>query len=174
MSHKYQTEDDRNDNDQYGHLNNAIYFHYFDSIINDYLIKHCGLTGNPNTTPVIGLVVSSYCEVCTSFSLVYLGLVCYPLLIITCVSQFYAPVSFPQTLVLGLSATKIGRSSVTYEVGVFQKGKEDGPPVAVGGYTHVFVESVSRKSLSIATQTDLLYGLERIARHTSQSHHSKL
>ncbi|KIY67555.1 thioesterase family protein [Cylindrobasidium torrendii FP15055 ss-10] len=131
-----------NDNDQYGHLNNAIYYHYFDSVINDYLIKHCGLTGNPSTTPIIGLVVSSYCE-------------------------FYAPVSFPQTLVLGLSATKIGRSSVTYEVGVFQKGKEDGRPVAVGGYTHVFVDSVSRKSLSIATHADLQHGLERIARHPS-------
>jgi len=49
------------DNDQYLHINNSIYYHLFDSIVNTYLIEKCGL--DPKSSPLIGLVVSSYCEV---------------------------------------------------------------------------------------------------------------
>ncbi|KAF9049612.1 thioesterase superfamily protein-like protein [Hymenopellis radicata] len=123
------------DNDQYGHMNNSIYYHFFDSIINDYLIKHCGLTGNPQTTPVIGLVVSSFCE-------------------------FFAPLSFPQMISLGLRVTKVGRSSVSYEVGVFPDDAQQ--PAAVGGYTHVFVDSESRKSVTIRLHQQLETGLKAL------------
>ena len=51
----------RSDNDQYSHVNNSVYYHLFDSIVNTYLIEKCGR--NPQTSPSIGLVVSSYCEV---------------------------------------------------------------------------------------------------------------
>lgn len=51
----------RSDNDQYSHINNSIYYHLFDSIVNTYLIEKCGL--DPKSSPQIGLVVSSYCEV---------------------------------------------------------------------------------------------------------------
>ncbi|KAF8653650.1 hypothetical protein AX16_003802 [Volvariella volvacea WC 439] len=109
------------DNDQYSHMNNSIYYHLFDSIVNTYLIEECDL--QPNKSPLIGLVVSSFC-------------------------QFFSPVSFPEVLDLGLCVTKLGNSSVTYEVGVFPQGKD--MPAAVGGYTHVFVDSQSRKSREIA------------------------
>ncbi|KAJ7127145.1 thioesterase [Mycena epipterygia] len=112
------------DNDQYSHINNAIYYHFFDSIVNTYLIEKCDL--NPVTSPLIGLVISSYCE-------------------------FFAPLSFPQVLDLGLRVNKLGTSSVTYEVGVFAEG-QDGP-AAVGGYTHVFVERVERRSSPMAVGT---------------------
>lgn len=52
---------------------------------------------------------------------------------------------------LGLRVNKLGNSSVSYEVGVFEQGKDN--PAAVGGYTHVFVGSVSRKSTAMAPQT---------------------
>ena len=52
----------RSDNDQYSHINNSIYYHLFDSIVNTYLIEECGL--DPKSSPLIGLVVSSYCQVC--------------------------------------------------------------------------------------------------------------
>ncbi|TEB23022.1 thioesterase thiol ester dehydrase-isomerase [Coprinellus micaceus] len=92
------------------------------SIVNTYLIEQCGLI--PNESPLIGLVVSSYC-------------------------QFFAPVGFPEVLDLGLRVNKLGSSSVTYEVGVFSRGEDQ--PAAVGGYTHVFVGSESRKSTPMAT-----------------------
>ncbi|KAJ7363947.1 HotDog domain-containing protein [Mycena albidolilacea] len=109
------------DNDQYSHVNNAVYYLWFDSIVNTYLIERCGL--DPATSPFIGLVISSFCE-------------------------FFAPLSFPQVVDLGLRVTKLGNSSVTYEVGVFAEGRDE--PAAVGGYTHVFVERVERKSAPMA------------------------
>ncbi|KAJ7674188.1 thioesterase thiol ester dehydrase-isomerase [Mycena rosella] len=112
------------DNDQYSHINNGIYYLYFDSVVNTYLMEKCGL--DPATSPLIGLVVSSFCE-------------------------FFAPLSFPQVLDLGLRVNKLGTSSVTYEVGVFAQGQ--GAPAAVGGYTHVFVERAERKSAPIAPET---------------------
>ncbi|KAH7910377.1 thioesterase [Hygrophoropsis aurantiaca] len=112
------------DNDQYSHINNSIYYHLFDSVVNAYLIERCALM--PSESAQIGLVVSSQC-------------------------QFFAPLSFPQVLDLGLRVNKLGMSSVTYEVGVFEEGKDT--PAAVGGYTHVFVDQVSRKSVPITAAT---------------------
>ncbi|KAG9313687.1 thioesterase [Chiua virens] len=143
------------DNDQYGHVNNAIYYHLFDAVVNTYLIQRCGLAPTqPNYDPQsssgsdgyasqIGLVVSSFCE-------------------------FFAPLSFPDVLDLGLRVTKLGRSSVAYEVGVFKpssgeneaSGGSEDAPAAVGGYTHVFVDRQSRKSVSISSRTRA--GLERL------------
>ena len=119
----------------YGHLNNSIYAFLFDSVINTYLITHCGLnpsnspsssTNGPPKTTQIGLVVSSYCD-------------------------YFASVSFPDVLDLCLRVSKLGKSSVTYEVGVFRRrprregatdegGDEEEAVKVVGGFTHVFVE----------------------------------
>ncbi|KAF5323133.1 hypothetical protein D9611_009381 [Ephemerocybe angulata] len=129
------------DNDQYAHMNNAIYYHLFDSIVNTYLIEKCGLV--PKTSPLIGLVVSSYCQVPSD--------VLVPFLHRNSSRQFFAPVSFPDVLELGLRVNKLGSSSVSYEVGVFLKGESK--PAAVGGYTHVFVGSESRKSTPMAQAT---------------------
>ena len=107
----------RSDNDQYSHMNNAVYYHLYDSIVNDYLAGHCGIRAA--SSPVIGLVVASF-------------------------SEFYRPVGYPQILELGLRVSKLGNSSVTYEVGVFEDGVES--VAAVGGYTHVFVERESRET----------------------------
>ncbi|KAF9443336.1 Thioesterase/thiol ester dehydrase-isomerase [Macrolepiota fuliginosa MF-IS2] len=111
------------DNDQYSHMNNSIYYHLFDSIVNTYLIERCGLDpGSQQGKGNIGLVVESHC-------------------------QFFSPISFPDVVDLGLRVTKLGTSSVSYEVGVFLTGKEG--VAAVGGYTHVFVDRESRKSVRI-------------------------
>lgn len=60
------------------------------------------------------------------------------------ISKYFSPVGFPEVLDLGLRVNKLGTSSVSYEIGVFQEDKD--MPAAVGGYTHVFVNSGSRKS----------------------------
>jgi acyl-CoA thioester hydrolase len=121
----------RSDNDQYSHINNAIYYHLFDSVINAYLIAHCDLS--PQTSDTIGLVISSHC-------------------------QFFFPLSFPDVLDLGLRVNHVGKSSVTYEVGVFREGGTE--PAAVGGYTHVFVDAVSRKTSQMKDRTK--EGLQRL------------
>ncbi|CDO75844.1 hypothetical protein BN946_scf184346.g5 [Trametes cinnabarina] len=110
------------DNDQYAHINNSVYYHLFDSVVNTYLIQHGHLS--PTTSPLIGLVVSSHCH-------------------------FFSPLSFPAVLDLGLRVTRLGSSSVTYEVAVFEEGAPR--PSAVGGYTHVFVDRQTRKSAPISS-----------------------
>jgi acyl-CoA thioester hydrolase len=109
------------DNDQYGHINNSIYYHYFDTVINEYLMKNCGLDPQDTTGKPIGLVVSSG-------------------------ANFYSPASYPNLIHLGLSITKVGKSSVTYRVGIFQA--DESLACVVGGFTHVFVDPVHRKPVS--------------------------
>lgn len=88
----------------------------FDSIINTYLITHCAFS--PQHSRTIGVVVHSSCN-------------------------YFGSVAFPAILDLGLRVSKLGKSSVTYEVGVFEQGKEE--VKVVGGYTHVFIEREGRK-----------------------------
>lgn len=133
------------DNDQYSHVNNAIYYHLIDSIVNTYLSERCGLqpSSSDNSLP-IGLVVSSYCN-------------------------FFAPLSFPEPITLGLRVVHLGRSSVEYEVGFFPGeekglGRDSGEPAvasAVGGYTHVFVGRTDRRPVK-ALGFRLQSGLEAI------------
>jgi acyl-CoA thioester hydrolase len=130
-------------------MNNSIYHHLFDSIVNTYLIGRCGIT--PGTSPQIGLVISSFCEACLTSSL---GHSPHELLFV----QYFEPVGFPQVLDLGLRVNKLGRSSVSYEVGVFEQDKDS--PSAVGGYTHVFVDRHSRKSSPLANE--LREGLQNL------------
>lgn len=105
------------DNDQYGHVNNSIFYHYIDTAVNNYLIEKCDLQPLSSASP-IGLVVSSSAD-------------------------FHKPVSFPAVIEAGLAITKIGKSSVTYKVGIFERGS--GQASVVGGFTHVFVDPKDRK-----------------------------
>jgi len=84
-----------------------------------------------------------------------------------CLLQFFAPLSFPQVLDLGLRVNKLGSSSVSYEVGVFEEGKNT--PAAVGGYTHVFVGSESRKSTPMAVEIRMGLGKLVISRQSAKS-----
>ncbi|KAK2797236.1 hypothetical protein FQN51_008759 [Onygenales sp. PD_10] len=134
------------DNDMYAHLNNSIYAFLIDSIVNTYLITHCGLdpfsarstSSSPSPSPTqIGLVVSSYCD-------------------------YFASVSFPDVLELGLRVVKLGSSSVVYEVGIFKRGEE--AVKAVGGFTHVFVEREGMKPPrgGVGMDGGIRKGLERL------------
>jgi len=107
------------DNDVYGHVNNVTYYAYFDSIINLYLIREGGLDIHG---PVIGLIVASSC-------------------------QFHAPLAYPDELVGTLRVTKLGNSSVTYEVTVAKAGAE--AVAATASLTHVFVDRESRRPTPI-------------------------
>jgi acyl-CoA thioester hydrolase len=99
------------DNDVYGHVNNAHYYSYFDSVINQHLIRKGGL--DIAAGAVVGFVASSSCE-------------------------YFRPVAYPADLEIGLRVDRIGRSSVHYGLGVFTAG--DDLCRAAGTVVHVFVD----------------------------------
>jgi len=108
------------DNDIYGHINNVVSSAFFDTVINSYLIIHGGL--DIQKSPVIGVCVSSACE-------------------------YKKSLSFPDELEGGLRVSKIGHSSVKYEVGIFKKG--DTVISAYGHFVHVFVDRETQTPVPI-------------------------
>ena len=108
------------DNDIYGHVNNALYYFFFDTVINKYLLEEGGL--NPHAGPVIGLAVETQC-------------------------QFLQPISFPDVVEAGLRVGHLGKSSVRYEVGIFRQGHEG--LAAAGYFVHVFVDFETRRPVSM-------------------------
>jgi len=108
------------DNDVYGHVNNVIYYYYFDSVANRYLIEEGGL--NIGTGEVVGYVVSSGCE-------------------------YHSPITYPEEIEAGLRVDKLGNSSVKYGIAIFRKGESSA--VAHGYFVHVFVNRDEQKSAPI-------------------------
>ncbi|KAK5085220.1 hypothetical protein LTR05_004500 [Lithohypha guttulata] len=104
------------DNDMFHHLNNPIYGVLIDSIINSYLIDKCGYSTSKSDR--IGLVANSYCD-------------------------YFGSAQYPGVLDVGLRVVKLGKSSVVYEVGVFQQGEEK--VKAVGGFTQIWVKREDNK-----------------------------
>ncbi len=108
------------DNDVYGHVNNVVYYSYFDTAINRFLVEHGGL--DIAAGPVIGLCVESHCK-------------------------YARPVAFPDALEAGIRVEHLGRSSVRYGIGIFVAGQV--APVAEGWFVHVFVDREARKPAPI-------------------------
>ena len=104
------------DNDVYGHVNNVTYYAYFDTAVNAYLSAQGAL--DPARGEVIGLVVETGCA-------------------------FFAPVAFPEALSVGVRVASAGRSSVRYELAVFQEGQT--AAAAQGHFVHVYVGRESRR-----------------------------
>ncbi|WP_119156850.1 acyl-CoA thioesterase [Caldimonas tepidiphila] len=104
------------DNDVYGHVNNVVYYSYFDTVVNDYLIREGAL--DIHGGEVIGLVVETQCN-------------------------YFAPLAFPQRVEAGLRVARIGGSSVRYEVGLF--AADSAETAARGHFVHVYVERASRR-----------------------------
>lgn len=108
------------DNDIYGHVNNVVYYSYFDTVINEYLIREGGL--DIQNGSVVGLAVETFC-------------------------QFKRALTFPELVEAGLRIGKLGNTSARYEIGLFSPGFEG--PAATGHFVHVFVERASRKPVPI-------------------------
>ena len=104
------------DNDLYGHVNNVVYYSFFDTAVNRWLIE-AGLL-DLEASETIGLVVRTECD-------------------------YFAPLAFPQTVEAGLAVERVGTSSVTYRVGVFAAGAEVAS--AAGRFTHVYVDRTDRR-----------------------------
>ena len=108
------------DNDVYGHVNNVVYYSFFDTVVNQYLIEQRAL--DFEKSQVIGLVVETQC-------------------------QYFAPISFPDVVHAGLRIAKLGNSSVRYEIGLFRN--EELTASAQGHFVHVYVERTSRRSTAV-------------------------
>ena len=115
------------DNDVYGHVNNVVYYSYFDTAVNQFLIERGVL--DIHQGEVVGFVVDSGCA-------------------------FFSSVSFPDTIHAGMRVAKLGNSSVRYEIGLYRN--DDPLPCAAGHFVHVYVERSSNRSVAIPDPVRML------------------
>jgi acyl-CoA thioester hydrolase len=108
------------DNDAYGHVNNTIFYQWFDSAVNVWLVEQ-GMLDIESGDP-IGLVVETRCS-------------------------YAAPLTFPEDVEVGLAAAELGRSSIRYRIGVFAEGAATA--AAQGEFVHVVVDRASRRPVEI-------------------------
>ena len=111
------------DNDVYGHVNNVVYYSWFDTAVNAHLIEQGALDIHAGDT--IGLVVETHCN-------------------------YFEPLAFPQTVEAGIRVAQRGASSVRYEVGLFAQGGEQ--TAAKGHFVHVYVNKSTRRPVALPPQ----------------------
>ncbi|EHA55265.1 thioesterase [Pyricularia oryzae 70-15] len=121
------------DNDMYQHMNNSIYNFLYDSVINSYLIEFCDL--KPASSPQHGMVVHSH-------------------------NDYFGSISFPSVAELCLRVNKLGRTSVTYEIALFEKGVDR--VRSVGEFVQVFVDRATGRPAAAGMNETTRKGLERI------------
>ncbi|MFG1364812.1 acyl-CoA thioesterase [Xanthobacter versatilis] len=108
------------DVDVYGHVNNVVYYSYFDTVVNEQLVS-AGLL-DPQTSPIIGLVVETRCT-------------------------YFRSLTYPAPVRAGMRVAKLGSSSVRYQIALFQG--EDPRAAAQGHFVHVYVDRASQKPVPI-------------------------
>ncbi|BCQ11105.1 hypothetical protein JMUB5695_04566 [Mycobacterium heckeshornense] len=115
------------DNDMFGHLNNAVYYQLFDTAINGWI--NTNVEVDPVSAPAQGIVAESGC-------------------------RYFSELHFPERLVVGLAVTRLGRTSVTYRLGLFRAAEEltanEAQTIAaLGHWVHVYVDRATRKPVPI-------------------------
>jgi acyl-CoA thioester hydrolase len=114
------------DNDMFGHLNNAVYYQLFDTAINGWINTNVAI--DPVTMAAQGIVAESGC-------------------------RYFSELHFPERLVVGLAITRLGRSSVTYRLGIFRAAEEPADEeqkiAALGHWVHVYIDRTSRRPVPI-------------------------
>ncbi|MDQ5819610.1 MAG: acyl-CoA thioesterase [Actinomycetota bacterium] len=112
------------DNDVYGHVNNVVYYSYFDTVVNEYLVASGSL--DIERSRVIGVVVETRC-------------------------RFFRAIAFPDTVHAGLRVARLGNSSVRYEIGIFRNEEERA--AAQGHFVHVYVDRETRRPAGLPVET---------------------
>jgi acyl-CoA thioester hydrolase len=112
------------DNDHYGHVNNVVYYEFFDTAVNSWLIEASG--GDIRELPAIGIVAETSC-------------------------RFLRELAFPDRVITGLRLERRGNSSVVYELAIFREvdGAPEEPACAHGRFVHVYVDAVTRRPVPI-------------------------
>lgn len=108
------------DNDIYGHVNNVVYYSWFDTAVNTLLIEKGALDIHQGDT--IGFVVETQCN-------------------------YFAPLAFPQTVEAGIRVAHAGSSSVRYEIGLFAEGADTA--AAQGHFVHVYVDRTTNRPVKL-------------------------
>jgi acyl-CoA thioester hydrolase len=108
------------DNDHYGHVNNVVYYAYFDTAVNGFLIEASGT--DIRDLPAIGIVAETSC-------------------------RFLRELSFPDTVWAGLALERLGNSSVVYRIGLFRNDENE--PAALGRFVHVYVDAETRRPVPV-------------------------
>ena len=108
------------DQDPYGHVNNVEYYSFFDTVVNEHLIREAGL--DVMGTQEIGLVVETNC-------------------------RFLKELTFPQVVHAGIAVEKIGNSAITYRISLFRDDEEE--PAALGRFVHVYIDRETRETVRI-------------------------
>lgn len=108
-----------NDNDQYGHMNNTVYYEAMDTAVNRWMLRHTGLDPQGDT---LGFCVASSC-------------------------QFLRSASFPEHLEVEVGVRKVGRTSLTWALRILRPPEAD--PLATGEFTHVFVDAATRRPVPV-------------------------
>ncbi|MFC7734453.1 acyl-CoA thioesterase [Roseomonas sp. GCM10028921] len=99
------------DNDAYAHVNNVVYYSFFDTVVSRFLLASGVI--DLRTSAVIGVVVETGC-------------------------RYLAPISFPDLVTAGLRVSRIGNTSIRYEIGIFRNAEEEAS--AEGHFVHVYVD----------------------------------
>ena len=126
------------DNDAYAHINNTVYYSFFDNVVSRFLLESGAI--DLRTSAVIGVVVETGC-------------------------RYLAPMSFPDLATAGLRVARIGRTSIRYEIGIFRN--EEDAASAEGHFIHVYVDRATQAvptplpAALIAAVTPLLVGQAR-------------
>ncbi len=115
------------DNDVYGHVNNVVYYSWFDTAVNGFLVEQGAI--DIHAGDVIGLVIETQCN-------------------------YFAPLAFPDTVQAGIRVAHIGASSVRYEVGLFGASSPDGAATtaAKGHFIHVYVDRQTRRPVPLPSK----------------------
>jgi len=108
------------DNDHYGHVNNVVYYAFFDTAVNGYLIEASGT--DIRDLQAIGIVAETSC-------------------------RFLSELSFPDLVHAGLALEKLGNSSVVYRIGLFRN--DEAEPAALGRFVHVYVDAETRRPVPV-------------------------
>jgi|SRR5471030_946381 len=108
------------DNDAYGHINNVVYYEFFDTVVNGYLVAQGALDIAGGA--VIGLVVETHCN-------------------------YFRPIAFPDAVRAGMRVAHLGASSVRYEIGIFREGEDTAS--AQGHFVHVYVDRASGRPVPL-------------------------
>lgn len=138
------------DNDVYHHVNNVVYYSFFDTVVNEYMMR-AGLL-DIGASPVISLVVATACE-------------------------YFRPISFPDTVHCGLRVAHLGRSSVRYEIGIFRNDEDTA--AAQGYFVHVACDRATQQPVAMPPEMRAALEKLRLyhagaARHPSSSEEGKI
>lgn len=108
------------DNDSYGHVNNVVYYSYFDTAVNGWLME--ATRQDIRALPSIGVVAETGC-------------------------RFLSQLSFPESLEVGLRLERLGNRSVVYGLGIFRQGEDTA--AAIGRFVHVYVDATTRRPVLV-------------------------